>query len=1000
MSGTLSQAELDLYRTQPQGIELFLSIYKPNTVLACQVNDASIAKGARSITYNTVSSGNYANIVSGQTLWVGSTPGGRDLGKVRVKSATSSVLTVAENSHIRWTNGAYLTVVDVIDIVPIFPRIIADPANAENTIWYKDYDIAYTNQNELMGTFINMGPHRAGDLDDNGECKFWFGSTGTSHVNSEALSYLWDFPGADGITGSTSATPGWVTYKSAQHTQAKLRVTGANGSIDYSYRYVSVYPKNNISKGWTIGNPQGSRSSNGYIFDITIYEPWNYDIYEGAVVVIYNKSWYGYSQTQLGGNSEHNSNIFASGYILQNSIKYDYEKSSVTFKVGSVSEIMKLTMGFAISVENSIGTPTTWYQIKNNNLKRSIYHFLRWHSTVLLTTDFQFLASDRYIQYFDSDRGSIFDAVNSVMQSALLGEIVCDRQGKIWAERSMEVTHSAKSVYTAQFTLIKDDWLNEPVIQEEPYDNLSYIELGGVQFSPIIVGEAASVALLACAPGESPSNHGKVESPTGLALQSQTELNQIVGDVFAYRNAKIPRIELDMRGSFLCLDIAPITVLQVEIAEDDTTEHKTISNPYFIESLNYAYKSDQQLLQTSTTLHEITEGVSGDTLIIPITPPTDFPTYSFPFPKFPIQPLPVPPVLPPTPLGIVAIYVTASGHESLWFTSDLSFSSPLWYNATTPFDWTLEELASICIFDMNRYGRAYLASSPRIKPSLTTTNLYSQLVGGSGRTLVGSDSYIKTYVPVGPFNQSPASIVAIGVDLSRDKTVACWVTEQYPDNKNASFFADASDSLLFKQNNFPGNMVAELAGNLSFYSGKWYLTMAAGLGQTGGIWRLSSDLTSIEYGLLTSAKYHNHAETADIICTANIGNVLSNNGQTVDRTFATSTDRHQGTACDPTGQYMMTYDGSIGKGVVVSSDYGATWSVCSNFPHNLAIVNNSISFLNMGDANTWIVAYNATLNSVLNIQYTPDFGVTWISKIGNLLDWIPYTSGHIGIHYA
>ncbi|PJB47414.1 MAG: hypothetical protein CO103_08490, partial [Chloroflexi bacterium CG_4_9_14_3_um_filter_45_9] len=68
------------------------------------------------------------------------------------------------------------------------------------------------------------------------------------------------------------------------------------------------------------------------------------------------------------------------------------------------------------------------------DMKRAIYHYLRWHSTVLTTTDVQYSGVNPYVQFFDSDRSSIYNAVDNFVRSAIAGKAVADRQGRIYIE--------------------------------------------------------------------------------------------------------------------------------------------------------------------------------------------------------------------------------------------------------------------------------------------------------------------------------------------------------------------------------------------------------------------------------------------------------------------------------------------------------------------------------------------------------------------------------------
>lgn len=81
---SLTAGEIALLRTRPHRTRLWLSIYQPNTVLSGQVNDVGIDRAERSITYDN-SAGNHLDVESGMVMYVGTSAGADDKGKIRVK---------------------------------------------------------------------------------------------------------------------------------------------------------------------------------------------------------------------------------------------------------------------------------------------------------------------------------------------------------------------------------------------------------------------------------------------------------------------------------------------------------------------------------------------------------------------------------------------------------------------------------------------------------------------------------------------------------------------------------------------------------------------------------------------------------------------------------------------------------------------------------------------------------------------------------------------------
>lgn len=627
----LSNANLEVLRSQPQSTRLWLSIFEPQAIFKAQINDASITRGARTITFNNVTLGAFTAIENGFSMWVGSTPGAQDRGKVRVRSATSTTVVVSENSNVDWADDLYITVFRYVELWPVYPRIIQDPADVENTIWYKDYDIAYTNQNSILGTYVNMGPHRAAKRDPaSGLTQVYYSSTGSYNLLGTSLSYYWFFEGAT-VTGSNSADPGFITYNQSGNFTTRLIISGSNGSADTSYRYVTIDPP---EYRWQLTSLNGSRGEGGYTASLKVFD--TIPIQEHAVVVIFKESYYGNTVSNLGGNFPNASSIFFVGYIDKDSIQYDYEHSEVSFDALSVTGLMKQSSGFSVSVESK-ASPAYWYELLDMDGRRALYHYLRWHTTAMMFSDFQFVGDDYKIQFFDSDRESMYDAVNNYMRDTLIGQTVSDRQGKVW----MEVEAKAYTNPTGSFPPVMDitrrDWLNQPTIEERLSEDMAFLEYGGVAYSGVVTGTFA--ALIGSAPGTTPGFHGGMETHEGLALLGQEQLNTLVGNVFANENSPFPSVNMDMSVNATNLDIAPQETVGVHIAREDTVRNLAIDGLYIPDSMSWRYNPVHFTLLPQIDLNQLVNGDGGETIIIPVDP-SDAIGGGFNVPSLQIPPLP------------------------------------------------------------------------------------------------------------------------------------------------------------------------------------------------------------------------------------------------------------------------------------------------------------------------------------------------------------------------
>lgn len=635
----LSLPQTELVRTRPQSSRLYLSVFQPTTIFQAQVNDPAIAKGARLITFNNVTAGSWTAIESNFTAYIGTTPGASDIGRIRVRSATSSQLTVAENSNIAWADDLYITVVRFVSLDPIYPRIIQNPADDEDVIFYKDYDIPYTNQNSILGTFVNMGCHRVSFISGSAT-QIFYSSTGTYNLLGDSLNYQWFFEGGT-PSGSTSADPGLITYNQTGDFVTRLVVSGSSGGIDTSYRCVSIYNKPGEGSdvpilSWEITSFNGSRDEGGYKASFRVHE--NIDVKENAVVVIFSDDWYGGTNISLGGNYPGAENIKFVGYVLQDSIEYDYLHSQVSFDAASLTEVMKSALGFSVSVE-SVAAPSKWYQLYDMDGRRAIYHYLRWHTTALNIADFQFVGTDQKIQFFDADRTSMFDAIDNYMRNTLLGQVVSDRQGKVWMEVEAKAYQNPTGSFTSVMDISKRDWMGEPTIDERLSDDTSFLELGGVAYTG--VAQNTFSALIASAPGSAPSFRGKVDTRTGLALSNQSDLNTMAGNVWANDNSEFPKISMDMSENLMNLDIAPQEAVFISIAPSDTVRNRLIEGLYIPSGMDWRYDSKNAILLPSIEFTNLVNGNVGDVVEIPISPADAGINTGFSVPGLQIPPLPV-----------------------------------------------------------------------------------------------------------------------------------------------------------------------------------------------------------------------------------------------------------------------------------------------------------------------------------------------------------------------
>lgn len=594
----LSPSDLALVRSQPQEHNLYLSLYQPETVFAAQVRDMVSGSGNRVIPYAAVTTGTAAAVLPNFAMLVGETPGGHEYGAVRVRdnsaTGTANAFVVAENSHIEWASGAYLTVLNYIDVEAIYPRIIQNFPGSEDVTFYKDYDIPYAGQNTKQGAFVCMGPHRAGMRDPaTGQMQLYWSSSGSYNVNGDPMFFAWEFEGGT-PTGSALRDPGWVTYLQPGHYRTRLTITSSGtgaGTQDFGVRYVSIYDQPDAGPNrpiveWELQSLNGSRSEGGYSGRVKIWERVGPEfVKDGQVVVLFSDDFYGQTRKNLGGNAENCAGIFWVGYVMHGSISYNYKEGTVEFDVGSITEMMKQAQGFSISCQDD-ANPDTWYKIKSLSIQRALYHYLRWHSTVLNITDFQYISDERPVQYYDSNRESIYDAIAKFIESGIKGEIVADRQGKLWTEISAQGRSDARTGLPLCIDLGLNDVGGSPPtnasanasrgsqvsenvqIVERLFPEVAYVDYGGIAY--VNAPSGTSIAILSAGPGIAPAYKGTIDEQEGFILTSQQQLNEIVGASYAYQNSRFPEVTVPLVGAYKNIDIAPLERVTLTLPVDAT----------------------------------------------------------------------------------------------------------------------------------------------------------------------------------------------------------------------------------------------------------------------------------------------------------------------------------------------------------------------------------------------------------------------------------------------
>jgi hypothetical protein len=662
-------AQMNLLRRQPVRTKCRMVIYEPNTMLACQVNKTTdillpFAVGTMEIPYNRVTQGYYGLVSADLVVYFGSAAGKRDLGRSRVRSITADTITIAPNNF-ELLNNTHITITDYIEPVGVHPRVIMV---GNDPVFYKDYDIAYTDQNRNMDPVVCMGANRVCFA---GESIDWHSSGSYSPCGASLVRWAWILDGtAEAI--SYAEHPGPLQYNTPGFYKTELAILDNRGKQFRGYRYVAVLdgPEDGI-RSWGVESIDGDRSQGGWRANVWVREDVS-NVVEGALVMIVAEDWYGIERTPVSIPN----NIVMQGYIEGESISHDYKSKRVKFTIlGLVPYVGNIeTLGDAMDAVDSDGAAGDWTKMANITVDKGLVHYLRWHTTLLRIADFHPTNDTKKKRFFDITHGPIQKAVSAYLEQNLRAAFVSDRGGALWAEIDHNLVPAGnRALPSAPWTLDKQDWRGQPEIVRVISTPLSHVEMGGVAYTGI--GENYT-PYLAEAPSSAPLYVGSPDNVEGLVLESQVLLNELVGNYLADANNEFPEVTHMLSRGWRFFDIAPWERVYMNLTASDTylgliwVERRFL--PY---RLSHTWDSRKQLLTTDLTMKAETDGVAGATITIPTDPPDGGGT-----PPPGGGGFPAPPPLNTGGPGLVY----ALSATKLFRTRDFSSVSPTWEELSLP----------------------------------------------------------------------------------------------------------------------------------------------------------------------------------------------------------------------------------------------------------------------------------------------------------------------------
>lgn len=654
---------------------LYLSVgtswYARVTALGKDVN-GRFNGGAMLIPYDNAS-GDYSQVKPGMTLYLGSTPGGRDLGRARVKAITSSLITVAMNSDVQWADNAYITIVEAVDLWSIYPRI-----NPYTGRWYKD-EVAYSSdvyqkQTVWLPPVPIMGPPGAAFLDENGEAYLSFIGAESYTLCSNGIKVSagqsvgdvscvigagWNFADGTVVAGSanqlgTEASPNVVKWTTAGRRLVSLNVKNDKPSgyekSTTGYRPVFILNRPGTAGGvnepytdFNIETMEGDFESGGWTATVRVFGDADADEFpDNAMVVIFAEEWWGGgiygdepeapTQQSIGGYPGRE-NVKLIGWIMEETTHVGFAADGeryVEFRVQTIDGLLKSIAGYVMSMEDrthAYGTDansscTEWWHVFKLQVNRAIQYVTAFHTTLHNMCDVYIVNDNSRVWAWDFGDGSLYRQIDDYAASAIAARLLSTKQSQLYIQRDIQTASSNWKPNYVVMALDRNKHLREKLELPRPHRG----RVRRVDMEGLLWNGTTATPIIARAPGVAPNQDGVDESLSGYVADSKAELEEVAGYMLAAKNNPWTGLPFRLQGNFSFLDIAPQGWLTLSLAATDNkrgiawTDKKLVPRRI---TMNYDAKSQTMLVDA--TMDAEAGGSPGITSGYTPPPPVTYP---------------------------------------------------------------------------------------------------------------------------------------------------------------------------------------------------------------------------------------------------------------------------------------------------------------------------------------------------------------------------------------
>lgn len=952
----------------------------PPVVFSCVINQVfTTTDGIIELVYDTAT-GDYADVIPGMTVWIGSSAGHYDYGIVRArKDWTADTAFISETSDIEWAEDLHITVVDEMGIWA--KHIYIDPD--DGTV-FMDRDVEYTDEHvdfepvPILGSDVVVDTRTYPVVVN-------FPDVADSWVFDSTISSYLCTASAGVVTNETTSNPTLTisSYPANGRIRVAVTVTAANGKSYTGYRYVYVYDTTHqpFTK-FSISECGGSFEDGGWSFSVTISgDVERANVRDRCPIILFARNYYGGTKQSLGQLSGRE-NIRVAGWVDGETINYDPIAGSVSFTVKGANFWLDKITGFPQGVMMAKHEPSAWTDMTALTVDRALFHLLHHRSTITSVCDLRLTGDTRYASELTSASATLWSQIKEVAASSIFALPGVDQYGRLFVFVHPQFVPEADRDWATIQTFTTDDWYGKITIKRSVVPQISMLSLSGVAVN----ATGKPTAYFSLANGHVFKRYGSVEVIEKILLSDQTQSNELCGLAMGYKNSQYPDVEISLIQNNTMFTMFPAQFVHLDLAEEDTPRGVTFSRNFIIKNVSYEWDNENRCFLTTLSLEAETFAelaVNGDVPGViddgDITDPPDDDDLDVPIDIV---------ILPPTDTNEnhPKKVVIASTMGVYWTeTFDKASDDPDPENRPTyfKFDGIPED-------DENDISEMFVTPDGKIW-------VYS--INGSGSIFVS------------PGLGWPFTLLVSGNDLGSGFEIACMGFNPF-ENSTVMFSAGVHDNFdLYETDGFTYSAKGHtihynrpfwgMDGQCIFYAGGYWLHFGNIVGVFSTAWYIvfnSDGSAGLESGDATTTAGQDFTYRRGIPVGTQVswfqwdgsGAGRYNKGTGVGPfTHVRSDDAYpsprgaQGVAISPTGTIAIASDNAYT--VYRSTDGGDTWeSIADTMPVGTGVIENC------RDDNRFIIAGGTA------IRLTLDVGETYYDKSGNL----PYIAALINITHV